>query len=636
MGNSEPKRITGFPGLLVSIGLFCFTLAGCGFLMAKQESRDFYASTVLVGRVSADSAGDKPVVVAAYEKRGERLVIAHSTFLHVPGSYELIVPKGVYRLFAFSDTDGNLTYDEGEPAGEFPEAITASGTGVIAEINFLLTNSHAVPPGLPVGTSFPVKGTRPPHSTQIGALADLDDPVFSRAFGEHGYWAPMSFFKEAGGNIYFLEPYDPKKTPILFVHGAAGSPQNWRAFFDSLDRKRYQAWFFHYPSGASVDSMAHLLYWKLYNLQMTYRFERLYLTAHSMGGLVARAFLLHHGREFPSVKLFVSIATPWGGEPLSELGVAHSPVVIPSWKDMQPQGRFMKALFSRKLPPGIDQYLFFGYKGSPTLFRPNNDGTITLASQLRTPAQDEARMIYGFDEDHTSILVSPQVLAQYKAILDSVEPAGSIARPLGGNVRIHFSYDDPGTGSRPLPVLVLKPLEAGRSIVTLPLMAEHAGREIGPLPFGEYDASLLSDAYGTEPRMVRVAIGDARTPVLDFHLIPQGTLSGFIGADVSPEESSAGSYRPPNPTAKISSITLTGAGERRRLVPRRLEDGDAAGNYLAGQDEAIGPFFSFRNLPEGNYQLKIEAVGYLPYTARYTVVPGRSEPLRPIELSPLR
>ena len=104
----------------------------------------------------------------------------------------------------------------------------------------------------------------------------------------------MDFFKEVGGNIYFLDEYDAAKTPILFIHGAAGSPQDWKYFVEHLDGRRYQPWIFYYPSGASLDSMSYLLYWKLGNLQRRYHFNRLYQAAHSMGGLVARSFLANY------------------------------------------------------------------------------------------------------------------------------------------------------------------------------------------------------------------------------------------------------------------------------------------------------------------------------------------------------
>jgi len=630
---------------VLAVVTLSITLAGCALVKVREESRAFYSSTVLVGRVSAAITWSGPIVVAAYSRSGlksgarsrDRTTIAHCALLHEAGGFELIVPRGEYYLFAFGDANGNLTFDAGEPAGEYPSPgpIVATGTGVIASLDLVLANAAVGRPAIPVGTPFPFAGTRRPHSTQVGAIASLDEPEFSSASGRRAYWAPMEFFKESGGNIYFVEPYDPNKTPILFVHGAAGSPQDWRSFLDGIDRSRYQPWIFFYPSGAAVDSMAHLLFWKLLNLQLRYRFEKLYITAHSMGGLVVRTFLLNHGSQFPSVKLFLSLSTPWGGEASAEMGVKYSPGVIPSWNDMRPEGRFMKSLFTRRLPPELDYYLFFGYRGGYSLIRPNNDGTITLASQLMTPAQAEARMVYGFDEDHVSILSSPRVLAQYNAILDSVERTGAAAGP-AGTLRLDFSFDGAAAGTRPLLVLLLHPVDAQRSKVTLVLSADDAGRVIGPIPAGDYEASLLADAFRTEPRKVRATIEPGVTPALSFHFIPQGALLGYVGADVDAADKPAGSYRAPHETVKISSITLTGSGERRTLVPRRQDGGEGLERYLAGQDDAYEAFFSFVSLPQGDYELTILADGYRPYTARHTVVPGRYGQLKPIELTPLR
>jgi pimeloyl-ACP methyl ester carboxylesterase len=141
----------------------------------------------------------------------------------------------------------------------------------------------------------------------------LDDELFSEEHGSKGYWEGVSFFKEFGGNIYFLEEYDPQKIPILFIHGATGTPKGWKYFVDNIDRTRFQPWFFYYPSGARIQGMSYLLLWKLENLKFKYNFEQLYITAHSMGGLVARSFIIDYGTHFPYVKLFVSLATPWGG-----------------------------------------------------------------------------------------------------------------------------------------------------------------------------------------------------------------------------------------------------------------------------------------------------------------------------------
>jgi pimeloyl-ACP methyl ester carboxylesterase len=631
------NRLLVAAALAIALGI---ALGGCSLVKLKQESRDFYASTVLVGRIDCPSGWAGPVVVAAMARLAGRNSIAHQTLLHECGGYELIVPKGQYTLLAYGDGNGNGRYDDGEPTGAYAGGalVVAAEMGVVAELDFVI-GAQPVPAAAllawPAAALAAIPAPR--HSTQAGALADLDAPAFSAENGRHGYWAPMEFFRETGGNIYFLESYNPQKIPVLFVHGAVGSPQDWRWFFEHLDRRRYQPWFFYYPSGASVESMAYLLYWKLFNLQVRHHFEQLDIVAHSMGGLVVRKFLLDQGNQFPQLKVFVTLSTPWAGEASAELGVKHSPAVVPSWLDMQPEGRFMKALFERRLPPGIDHHLLFGHRGGYSLLRPNNDGTVTLASQLRAAAQAEARMVYGYDEDHDSVLRSPQVLAQVQAILGSTASRAD-GGPRPGQVQVNFSYEGSADGPRGLPALLLTPVGAAarerQGRVLIALRADDSGRSFGPVPAGLYDASLTATAYRAEPAKLRLQVGAGATPVLDFRFVPQGALYGYVAADRAEVDTPAGSYRPPHATVQISAITLAGAGVQRTLVPRQSGDADLLERYLARQDDAYKAEFTFVDLPAGEYELTVRAQGYRPHTSRHTVVPGRLAPLQPIVLTP--
>ncbi|MEJ2662108.1 MAG: alpha/beta hydrolase, partial [Desulfobacteraceae bacterium] len=279
-----------------------------------------------------------------------------------------------------------------------PKRVRAPAVGVVFDIDMEIPekgNKIVIAPGTEISSIKP----RKLYSRQAGVITDLDDERFSEEYGIKGFWEYGSFFEELGGNIYFLEEYDPEKIPILFIHGATGTPKGWRFFIDHLDRTRFQPWFFYYPSGNRIDSMAYLLLWKLVNLQSKFQFNTIYITAHSMGGLVARSFIVNYGRQFPYVKLFVSLATPWGGDRMAELGVQQSPVVIPSWIDMQPEGDFIKSLYRKKLPQNVNFYMFCGYKGSRNPFRSNNDGTITLSSIMDYRPQSEAKMNYVFNED---------------------------------------------------------------------------------------------------------------------------------------------------------------------------------------------------------------------------------------------
>lgn len=615
--------------------LLCWCLCACSLVRLKGESATFYSSTVLAGHVSSAQAWDGPVVVAAATRRDGRLEIAHHTVLHEAGGYELIVPKGEYALFAFGDANGNLTFDAGEPVGAYALApVRASGAGSLVSLDMVMSAKpqDTIAPGTPVAARASAK----PHSTQVGALIKLDDPLFSAEAGQRGYWAPVDFFKEVGGNIYFLEEYDPRKTPVLFVHGAAGSPQDWRYFLAHLDRSRYQPWIFYYPSGSSLDSMSYLLYWKLSNLQRRYHVDRLYLTAHSMGGLVVRSFLADYGDQFPAAKLFVSLSTPWGGDALADRGVAYSPAVIPSWNDVRAGGRFVQTLFRTPLPRTLDYYLMFGHGGRYSLLRPaSNDGVITLASQLRSDAQSEARRVFGYDAGHVGILSSPEVFAQYAALLKAADARDGDGPAAGkGNLRVTFSYAQPDATPAPAPVLVLAPADGAGERIVAPVGARDSGRALGPFPPGTYNVGLMARGFKATPASAQVTIGAGGIPGLAFALTPQGTLSGYIGADVTSADNPAGSLRAGRRDIEIESIVLANDSVRREIRPSGDTSDRSLEAYQDGRDYAFKTFFSFVGLDEGSYELTIKVAGYAPYRHTYQVVHGQAGYLTAIDLSP--
>ena len=72
--------------------------------------------------------------------------------------------------------------------------------------------------------------------------------------GSLGLRQPFEFLANVGIGVFLLEPYDPKRIPVLFVSGAGGNPWEWRALIDALDHSRYQPWVFVYPSGQRLAS----------------------------------------------------------------------------------------------------------------------------------------------------------------------------------------------------------------------------------------------------------------------------------------------------------------------------------------------------------------------------------------------
>lgn len=98
--------------------------------------------------------------------------------------------------------------------------------------------------------------------------------------------------------LYFSEPYDPRKIPVVFTHGLMSGPATFanltnRLLVDPVIRENYQFWFFGYPSGlawtipASRQRQALKELMQEYNPRGTSReMNNIVMVGHSMGGLI--------------------------------------------------------------------------------------------------------------------------------------------------------------------------------------------------------------------------------------------------------------------------------------------------------------------------------------------------------------
>ncbi len=97
--------------------------------------------------------------------------------------------------------------------------------------------------------------------------------------------------------LTFLEPYDPKKIPVVLVHGLMSTPRMWESTVKGLLadpelRRRFQFWFFYYPTGQPVPLSALLLREALDEAIRQHNVrQRVVVIGHSMGGLLARALV---------------------------------------------------------------------------------------------------------------------------------------------------------------------------------------------------------------------------------------------------------------------------------------------------------------------------------------------------------
>jgi pimeloyl-ACP methyl ester carboxylesterase len=98
-----------------------------------------------------------------------------------------------------------------------------------------------------------------------------------------------------------LQPYDPDKTVVLVIHGLMDSPATWTPMINTLRgdpeiRKRYQFWFYSYPSGYPYPHSAAILRHELDAIQARYPLKRkMVVIGHSMGGCISRVLITDSG-----------------------------------------------------------------------------------------------------------------------------------------------------------------------------------------------------------------------------------------------------------------------------------------------------------------------------------------------------
>ncbi len=177
--------------------------------------------------------------------------------------------------------------------------------------------------------------------------------------------------------LYMVQPYQPGKIPVIFVHGLWSSPMTWMEMFNDLRsspeiREHYQFWFYLYPTGQpfwiSATQMRRDLVEAREVLDPTGRepaLDQMVLVGHSMGGLVSRWQTLHSRDDFwrvvsdrpfhevrgdeafrrelaelfffepnPSVRRVVTIGTPHRGSPFSNQAtqwLSARLITLPKW-----------------------------------------------------------------------------------------------------------------------------------------------------------------------------------------------------------------------------------------------------------------------------------------------------------------
>jgi len=398
-------------------GLVATTLlSGCAMLGAKGQQKRLDALAVYRGNVKREAPSKAPIIVVLHPK-GETKLSFYDVLLK-DGAYYLIAKPGDYEVFAFEDRNGDFMLDTDEPVG------TLAGMPRDFNVEADAMGSIVIPakrlPGVTPSVDLSASGLSRVLARRADTLfrvVTLDEPQFASDKAVDGLWRPADFLEQGRTGIYALEPYDPAKIPVLFIHGIGGSPREFKTLANGIDRTKFQPWFFHYPSGFSLDFNGWILAQLVEENRVRLGFTKLYVVAHSMGGLVGVSAIdrrVEEGRT-DLVDLYVSISTPWGGH--AAAGRAPSGIAMPSWKDITPDSEFFRKMASLPVPRSIDYCLFFSHAGDSRLMSGGDDGTVTISSQLIYQAENRASLIYGFNEGHSSILESEELRKKLRIVL---------------------------------------------------------------------------------------------------------------------------------------------------------------------------------------------------------------------------
>ena len=139
-----------------------------------------------------------------------------------------------------------------------------------------------------------VAGKMRPLAANFSApISYFQPPKNLLLFGLMGTLSGTNMMEKTG--LYFLEPYDPSRIPVVFVHGLMSTPFTWVKTINGLQqdpeiRKHYQPWVFGYATGNPILYSALQLREELAKVEKLYPNHLPYVViGHSMGGMLTHA-----------------------------------------------------------------------------------------------------------------------------------------------------------------------------------------------------------------------------------------------------------------------------------------------------------------------------------------------------------
>lgn len=245
----------------------------------------------------------------------------------------------------------------------------------------------------------------------------LSNPALGTSLATTGLLRPEKLLTLQPGlnkplmGLYMVQPYEPNKIPVIMIHGWWSSPMTWMQMFNDLRadpeiRRRYQFWFYLYPTGQPFWVSAAKFRRHLRELRQTVdprqeneNLDRMVLIGHSMGGLIAEMQVIESGQDFwqlVSDHSFEEVkADPETLQELREMFFFHPnpairrivTIATPHWGS-QFSNQFTQRLASRliRVPKELLQSQDQFFRENRNLLRPNNLLQITDSVDALAPS----------------------------------------------------------------------------------------------------------------------------------------------------------------------------------------------------------------------------------------------------------
>ncbi|MCW1886281.1 hypothetical protein OKA04_16205 [Luteolibacter flavescens] len=268
-------------------------------------------------------------------------------------------------------------------------------------------------------------------------MSNLDDLDLEKVF------LPSRFSEETA--LYVSTPYDPKRIPLIVVHGLNSSPGAFKRLYNELNREKwfrenYQVWFFSYPTGNNWTYNAARFRFAMRQADKYARrqgpvdqWEKMVVIGHSMGGVITQASLKKPGNR---------IYEAFEDRPLEQLTTNKKTLAA------------VKALAMYEPVDTPDRVIFMAapHRGSPMADRFFSEWMVKL---IRLPKTMTVDLVDFTLNDFSSVMTNGRTSSKgwFTSIgsLSPSYPAYDALRdvPFRNGVKVHSVIGDRGRGDSP-------------------------------------------------------------------------------------------------------------------------------------------------------------------------------------------